>query len=249
MSTEWEWIDGYDNTRYTDAMIFEVDQATKMIQQINDQTMVSGENKSQFIRFEMDRYYDGIDLSTKSIQIIYITEGQYSDINAAVCAERNDDSIRFGWVVPAAACYEPGTLAFSIEFVGDDYVLKTRTYEIEVYDGLNGGEVIPEPEEKVWYIELQQRCDYVLAQAESAETAAAGSASAAAMSQADAAGSKAAAKASEDNAKKSETAAAASESSAQQYAQQAAAVFQLAGSVSFTVGDDNGLTMIITKED
>ena len=91
--------------------------------------------------------------------------------------ERNDENLRFGWLVPAAASYDVGVLSFGIEFVGDDYVLKTRVVDVEVFDGLNGGEIIPEPEEKTWYIELQQRCDYVLNQANAAKEAAAGSAS------------------------------------------------------------------------
>ena len=190
MSMEYEWVDGYDNGTYTDDMIFEVDKDTKRLQVITSQVMVSGENKSQFIRFQMPRYYDGIDLSEKNIQIIYITESGYSDINTAICVERNDENLRFGWLVPAAACYDVGTLAFSIEFVGDDYVLKTRACEVEVFDGLNGGEIIPEPTEKAWSIELQQRCDYVLNQANAAKEAAAGSAEDAAGSAAGAANTK-----------------------------------------------------------
>lgn len=182
MSMDYEWVDGYANGTYTDDMIFTVDKDTKQLEVITNQPLVSGENKSQFIRFEMPRYYDGVDLSTKSIQIIYITESGFSDINAAVCVERNDESLRFGWLVPGAASYDVGVLSFSIEFVGNDYVLKTRATELEVYDGLNGGEIIPEPEEQNWYIELQQRCDYVLDAATDAKQAAAGSAGDAATS-------------------------------------------------------------------
>ena len=243
----WEWVDGYDNSTYTDDMIFEVDYGTKQLQQITDQTMVSGENNSQFIRFVMDRYYDGVDLSTKNIQIIYLTESAYSDINTAVCVERSEDQIRFGWLVPANACYEVGTLSFSIEFVGDDYVLKTRVYDIEVYDGLNGGEIIPEPEEKVWYIELQERCDYVLNRATAAQEAAETSASNAATSRDTTSGYMARAEVAAVSAEDSETNAAASEAAAQTYAEQAAAVFQLAGTVSFNVGSDGGVTMIFTE--
>lgn len=246
MSMEWEWVDGYDNETYTDDLIFQVDKGTKLLQQIDEQIMVSGENKSQFIRFVMDRYYDGVDLSEKTLQIIYITEGEYSDINLACCVERNDEQIRFGWVVPAEACYDVGTLSFSIEAVGDDYVWKTRVYDIEVFDGLNGGEIIPEPTEKAWYIELQQRCDYVLNQANAAKEAAAGSAANAATSEANALDYKTAAQLSKEAAAASETNAATSEENAELYAQQAAAVFSLAGDVSFTIGDDKGVTMIFT---
>ena len=199
MSMEYEWVDGYENGTYTDDMIFEVDKDTKQLQVITNQVMVSGENKSQFIRFQMPRYYDGIDLSTKNIQIIYMTESGYSDINVAICVERNDESLRFGWLVPAAASYDVGTLSFGIEFVGDDYVLKTRVVDVEVFDGLNGGEIIPEPEEQNWYIELQQRCDYVLNQANAAKEAAAGSASDAAGSASGAANIKNAVDATKDD--------------------------------------------------
>lgn len=249
MSMEYEWVDGYENGIYTDDMIFEVDKDTKQLQVITNQVMVSGENKSQFIRFQMPRYYDGIDLSTKNIQIIYITESGYSDINTAICVERNDESLRFGWLVPAAASYDVGTLSFGIEFVGDDYVLKTRVVDVEVFDGLNGGEIIPEPEEKTWYIELQQRCDYVLNQANAAKEAAAGSATNAAGSEGNALNYMTRAETAANGAESSETNAAASEAAAQTYAEQAAAVFQVAGTASFVIGSDNGVTMIFTKED
>lgn len=247
MSMEWEWVDGYDNETYTDDMIFEVDHTTKQLQQITQQIMVSGEDRSQFIRFIMPRYYDGVDLSTKTIQIIYLTDGEYSDINLACCVERNDEFIRFGWVVPAAACYDAGTLSFSIEAVGDEYVWKTRVYDIEVFDGLNGGEIIPEPEDKAWYIELQQRCDYVLDQAEAAVSDAAGSATNAAESESNALTYKTAAQLSKEAAAASEANAKDSEEAAELYAEQAAAVFNLAGDVSFTIGADKGVTMIFTE--
>lgn len=177
MSENWEWIDGYDNTTYTDPMIFGVDQKTKLLQVIKDQPLVAGEDRSQMIRFEMDRYWDGVDITPKSIQVIYMAPNGYSDINAVVSAEKSDDKIRFGWVVPGEALPEPGKLAFSIEIVAEDYILKTRTTSIEIYAGLNGAEIIPEPVEKAWYIELQERCDFVLTKATesaaSAETAAA----------------------------------------------------------------------------
>ena len=182
-------------------------------------------------------------------QIIYITESGYSDINTAICVERNDESLRFGWLVPAAASYDVGTLSFGIEFVGDDYVLKTRVVDVEVFDGLNGGEIIPEPEEKTWYIELQQRCDYVLNQANAAKEAAAGSATNAAGSEGNALNYMTRAETAANGAESSETNAAASEAAAQTYAEQAAAVFQVAGTASFVIGSDNGVTMIFTKED
>lgn len=247
MNETWEWVDGYDNTTYTDDMIFEVDPAAKQVQKIEGQTLVSGENKAQFIRFIAPRFVDGVDLSEKTIQIIYITEGMYSDINIARCVERCEDKIRFGWVVPLEACYEVGTLSFSIEAVGDAYTWKTRVYDLEVVDGLNGGEVIPEPTEKVWYIELQERCDYVLNQAEAAKQAAAGSAEDAALSESRAAASRANALASEEAANASKQDAEAAAASAIQAAEDAAAVFEVVGTAAFIVAEDGGVKLRFTQ--
>lgn len=246
---DWEWVDGYDNETYTDEMIFIVDPHTKIVQQIDDQILVSGENKSQFIRFEMPRYYDGVDLSTKTIQIIYRAPNDWSDINIACCVERNDELIRFGWIVPAAACFEPGDLMFGIEAVGDDYVWKSRTYDIEVYDGLNGAEEIPEPEDKAWYIELQERCDYILNQARVAAQHAEGAAIDANNAEATARQHKTDAENSKTAAAGSATAAANSAASAELYAGQAASVFDIAGEISASISDDGGVTLIFTKED
>ena len=247
MNSEWEWVDGYDNTTYTDSQIFDIDKSTKEVAVISGQTLVSGEQLSQFIRFQMERYYDGVDLSTKEIQFIYMTESGYSDINRAVCVERNDEHIRFGWIIPEAASYDVGTTSFSIEFVGEDYVLKTRVADLEVYDGLNGGEIIPEPTEKVWYIELQQRCDTVLITAEAARDAAQTSATNAATSETNAQDAETLAKAHMNAAGESETNAATSEAQAKTYAEQAASVFTIAGSTSFVVNADNSVTMVFTK--
>lgn len=248
MSSTYEWVEGYENGTYTDNMIFEVDASTKTVAKITNQVLVTGEDRSQFIRFQMPRYYDGVDLSTKSIQIIYQTESKYSDINAAICVERNDESLRFGWLVPREACYDAGILSFSLEFVGEDYVLKTITCDTEVFDGLNGGEIIPEPVEQAWYVELQQRCDYILNKATEAQTGAAQSASKAATSESNALDYETAARASKDAAAASEANAAGSEANAELYAGQAAAVFSVVGNVAYVIGADKGVTMIFTEE-
>ena len=52
---------------------------------LNDtQVNISQEENSQFIPFEMDRYYDGIDLVGKLIQIHYINENKDEDYDNAV---------------------------------------------------------------------------------------------------------------------------------------------------------------------
>lgn len=245
--SDWEWIDGYQNDiEYTDNLIFNFDSETKKIAKIYNQPIVSGENLSQFIRFEFPRYYDGIDLSTKNIQFIYIAENGYTDINAARCVERNDEHIRFGWLVPGEACSTAGTLSFGVEFVGNDYTMKSMAVDVTVYDGLNGGDIIPEPEEKVWYIELQSRCDYVLSTAETARDEANISKQAAESAKNDAQSAATSAKASEDAVKTSADNAKASADDAKASAELAASTFKIAGDISFAVADDGSVKMIFT---
>ena len=171
MSDTWTVVPGYRTVEYSDPMIFNFAKDTKAIDKITKQVLVSGEKNSQYIRFQAERYFDGIDLSGKRIQVVYLGSSGLSDINEVVNVECTDSNLRFGWVVPANACPEPGTLCFSIEFVSEDYVLKSKKYDAIVVEGLNGGNVLPEPEDSVWYIELQERCDEVLTKAETAATA------------------------------------------------------------------------------
>lgn len=157
MSEVYEYIEGYEHDNsYADSLIFEVDPKTKTIAQLRDQVLIAGEVMSQYIAFNIPRYFDGIDLSEKNIEVLYISPDNFSDVNTVINAERNDDTLAFGWVVPGEALTSPGTLAFSIQFSGEKYKLKTRTIELEIYDGMKSTDILPEPLEQEWYIKLQE---------------------------------------------------------------------------------------------
>lgn len=174
MSDIYEYMDRYDHSnKYDDDMIFEVSKEDKSISIIKSQTMISGERNSQYIAFRMPRYYDGIDLSEKNIEVIYVTETGISDINKVINVRRNDEYLMFGWVVPGGALQEPGTLSFCIEFAGDEYVMKTMPVEVEVYDGMNGSDIMVEPTGQVWYMQIQNLCSETLEKAQEHETNAA----------------------------------------------------------------------------
>ena len=157
-----DWIPIEAATDFSDDAYHEIDAATKTISKITDQTIVAGENLSQFIKFQIPRYYDGIDLAQKEINIIYLSPDKYSDINEAVNKEYNDEYIRFGWLVPYAACSEEGALTFAVEFVGSEYCLKTQTAEIKVKSSLDGSNAVPEPTEQSWYVILQDQVSKTL---------------------------------------------------------------------------------------
>lgn len=168
-TTTWTPIPGYEQTDFTEQLTFEFVHSTKKIEPLRNQTLVTGEKNSQYIKFMTKRYFDGIDLVGKEIQVIFLSPGDYSDIDTVVDAEYDDEWVRFGWIVPEGACTVEGMMCFSIEFIDDDYVLKSQKYEHPVVEGLNGAEVVPEPVEQAWYIELQERCARTLAKAEEAE--------------------------------------------------------------------------------
>ena len=168
MADTWQAISGYASNNYSDTMVFEVDGATKKLQKISGQTLIAGEKNSQYIRFMMPRYWDGIDVSEKTISIIYGLAGQYYGETAAISAERTDDSLRFGWVVPEEACCIAGTLLFVLVIKDSTYVLKSQITEVPVLKSINLDDVIPEPTKEAWYADFQVRVERTLSAAENA---------------------------------------------------------------------------------
>lgn len=190
MADTWQAISEYASNNYSDTMVFEVDGATKKLQKISGQTLIAGEKNSQYIRFMMPRYWDGIDVSEKGISIIYGLAGQYYGETAAISAERTDDSLRFGWVVPEEACCIAGTLLFILVIKDSTYVLKSQITEVPVLKSINLDDVIPEPTKETWYADFQARIEELLSETENTLNAARGAAEAAEQSANAAAGIK-----------------------------------------------------------
>lgn len=167
---EYEYVEGYDHENtYSDSIVFDIDPLEKRITALKSQTLIAGEENSQYIAFKIPRYVDGIDLSTKTIQVLYIAPEGFSDINRVINVARNDEMLRFGWVVPGEALIDPGVLTFAIEFTSSKYMLKVKSIEQEICDGLSGSEISPEPTEQAWYVEIQQRCETLLDSVEQAK--------------------------------------------------------------------------------
>jgi len=166
MSDNWTAISGYAAADYTDTMVFEVDYDSKKLQKISGQTLVAGEENSQYIRFTMPRYWDGIDISDKTIKVVYQLTDQYFGKSDVINGEMTEDAVRFGWVVPKTACCITGTLLFVITVSGEEYALKTQIAEAPVAKSLDPEHDIPEPSREAWYIEFQARVDAALNEAE-----------------------------------------------------------------------------------
>lgn len=155
-------------TDFRDDAVFDIDSKTKSIQVLVEQPIVAGENKSQFIKFQMGRYYDAIDLTAMQVNIVFLSPAGNRGISAAVNTEYSEEAIRFGWLVPYEACPVKGKLYFAVEFVGADYTLKTTAGCTNVLDSISDRDIVPEPVEQEWYIVLQANVATLMQEAQRA---------------------------------------------------------------------------------
>ena len=142
----------YDN--YTDDKLSYID-TNKNITVDSSQINISQEENSQFIPFEMNRYYDGIDLSTMLIQVHYINKSKEEDFDNVVNCEYSDDKIRFAWLIDRGVTYLAGDITFEIRATGtnekgDNYCWISRPNgKLNILSSLSGtGIVKPDAD---WY--------------------------------------------------------------------------------------------------
>ena len=120
---------------FSDNNISTVDDG-KNISLNSKQFNITQEENSQYIPFEMNRYYDGFDLINTAISIHYKTKSGIHGASKPVNVTFNDEKIRFAWLVDAGATIDVGTLEFEIHAYGSitgsdgvpkGYVWKTKT--------------------------------------------------------------------------------------------------------------------------
>ena len=97
----------YNN--YTDEKLSYIDEG-KNISVDSSQINISQEENSQFITFEMNRYYDGIDLTSMMVQIHYVNQNNEEDFDNVVNCEYNEEKIRFVWLIDCGVTYLPGEI-------------------------------------------------------------------------------------------------------------------------------------------
>ena len=97
---------------------------------------ITQEENSQYIPFEMSRYYDGYDLTRATISIHYETSSGNHGASKPVNVTYNNEKIRFAWLVDAGATADAGQLKFEIHAYGSvsgndgkslGYVWKSKT--------------------------------------------------------------------------------------------------------------------------
>ena len=102
----------------------------------NKQYNITQEENSQYIPFEMPRYYDGFDLVNTVLSIHYETSSKRHGASKPINVSYNNEKIRFAWLVDAGVTVDVGNLKFEIQaygtVTGDDgipkgYVWKTKS--------------------------------------------------------------------------------------------------------------------------
>ncbi|MBO5828720.1 MAG: hypothetical protein J6R59_09745 [Paludibacteraceae bacterium] len=137
------WQQHTDYVRYhsfSDDYISNIDDE-KNITLHKKQFNITQEENSQYIPFEMPRYYDGFDLVNTVLSIHYNTKNGRHGASKPVNVTFNDEKIRFGWLVDAGATLDAGTLEFEIHaygtVTGSDGISKGYTWKTKSNKNLN----------------------------------------------------------------------------------------------------------------
>lgn len=112
MTGRYAWFDDY-----IDSNISIVDE-NKGISVNNAQVNISQESNSQFIPFEMNRKYDGIDLKDMALSVHFTTSDGKHFASKPVNVEYSEDKIRFAWLVDTNATHIDGNIKFEIHADG-----------------------------------------------------------------------------------------------------------------------------------
>ena len=83
-----------------------------------EQINLSQEENSQYIPFEMNRRYDGYDLTTAAISIHYTNKNGEHRSDKPINVMYNDNKIRFGWLIGPDVTSVAGALSFEIHAYG-----------------------------------------------------------------------------------------------------------------------------------
>ena len=92
------------------------------------QVNISQESNSQFIPFEMNRKYDGIDLMDMALSIHFTTSDGQHFASKPVNVEYSENKIRFAWLVDTNATHIDGNIKFEIHADGAILDNKANSY-------------------------------------------------------------------------------------------------------------------------
>lgn len=120
--------------------------------------IVCGDINSNLLTFEINRYYDNVDLLTKNAKIIIKNElGIFTE--EAVNIQYNNELLRFSWILSDSVTYKSGTITAAIIFIGiesdKNYALKTVPFTLKIENSLDF--LDERPMQQDWVIDIENR--------------------------------------------------------------------------------------------
>lgn len=137
--------------------IIKIEEKTPQLQNIGK--IVSGDTNSNILTFEINRYYDGVDLYSKDIRFI-VSNGNGIFSEKAVNLQYNDNYIRFSWVLSYAVTYKSGNVSAAIEIFGTEnninYSLKTTPFILKIEPSIDATDITATSPEN-WFVDFENR--------------------------------------------------------------------------------------------
>lgn len=145
----------------TKEVLFEIVNRDVFQNDAYEDIVVEDDNDSRRITFSVARYYDEVDLSTKSVVVRYVNALSQYDEYLVHDAHADDDKVFFTWLVHDKALLESGQIEFDVLFYDvDGYKWHTKPANLTVERGLVSAEYIASPETSdlysQWRIEAAQ---------------------------------------------------------------------------------------------
>ena len=103
----------------------------------NDNILVTADNLSNKLYFNMWNTFDDRDLENKEIKIVWTNAK--GEKGMSLCTEKqvlDEHRLRFAWDVPLSATVKEGTLSFAVRITTTDYVWNSLIGTVEVRQGL-----------------------------------------------------------------------------------------------------------------
>lgn len=118
--------------------------------------IVCGDTYSNIITFEINRYYDNVDLLTKNVKFIVKNElGTFTE--DSVNTQYNDELLRFSWILSDSVTCKSGNVSVAIIFLGTEsdrnYALKTIPFVLKIDNSLDFLDV--EPPNRNWFTDIE----------------------------------------------------------------------------------------------
>lgn len=131
----------------------------KVVDVSNVGTFIMGEHNSSIITFQIDRYYDGVDLSEKKIKIIYKnSNGIYESADDEICnVKYSQRSLRFSWIVSNNVTQTSKFMAY-ICFISDDYLFKTENFIVTVKSSFDPSTSEPSAN---WFVTIEGKLEKI----------------------------------------------------------------------------------------